>query len=108
MTRLALLAALLLPLQAAASARFAVVVGSNVGAAGRPRLWFAEKDAERFRDTLMKLSDFSEDRALLIRGSSAARVREALAGVEARIALARKAGERPLLIFYYSGHAGPA
>jgi hypothetical protein len=101
------LAALLLPAQALAAARFAVVVGSNVGAAGRPRLWFAEQDAERFRATLLELGDFSEDRAVLVRGGSAARVREALAGVEARIALARKAGDRPLLVFYYSGHAGP-
>jgi hypothetical protein len=106
-SRLALLAALLLPLQAAAAARFAVVVGSNVGAPGRPKLWFAEKDAERFRATLLELGDFAEERALLVRGGSAARVREALAGVEARIAVARQAGERPLLIFYYSGHAGP-
>jgi hypothetical protein len=104
---LALAAALLLPAQALGAARFAVVVGNNAGATGRPRLWFAEKDAERFRATLLELGDFGEDRTVLVRGSSAARVREALASVEARVAAARKAGERPLLVFYYSGHAGP-
>lgn len=100
------LLALLLPLPAAAAARFAVVVGNDVGAPGRPRLWFAEKDAERFRDTLLELGDFAPDRALLLRGDTVAQVREALAGVEARIEAARRAGERPLLVFYYSGHAG--
>ena len=107
MKRLALLALLLAPLQAHAAARFAVVVGSNAGAPGRPQLWFAEKDAERFRHALLELGDFAEDRVVLIRSGSAARVREALAATEARMAAARAAGERPLLVFYYSGHAGP-
>jgi hypothetical protein len=102
---LVLLAALLLPTQALSSARFAVVVGSNAGGPGRPRLWFAEKDAERFQRTLLELGDFSEDHVVLIRGGSARRVREALAATETRIALARQSGERPLLVFYYSGHA---
>jgi hypothetical protein len=104
--RLALLAAALAPLQVSAAARFAVVAGNNLGGAGRPRLWFAEKDAERFRTTLLELGDFAEDRVLLVRGGSADGLRAALAATEARMALARKGGERPLLVFYYSGHAG--
>ncbi len=105
MTRRALLLALLLPAQAAASARFAVVVGSNVGAPGRPRLWFAEKDAERFRRALVELGDFQEEHTMLLRGVGAPRVREALAATEREMAAARRAGEHPLLVFYYSGHA---
>ncbi len=105
--RLARLALLLAPLQALAAARYAVVVGSNTGAPGRPQLWFAEKDAERFRHALLELGDFAEDRVILVKSGSAARVREALAATETRMAAARRAGERPLLVFYYSGHAGP-
>jgi hypothetical protein len=103
-----LLLALLVPAPALPAARFAVVVGSNAGAAGRPPLWFAEKDAERFRQTILELGEFAEDRVVLLRGVGAARVREALAATEAKMALARQGGERPLLVFYYSGHAGPA
>ena len=40
------LAALLIALPANAAARFAVVVGNNIGATGRAKLWFAERDAE--------------------------------------------------------------
>jgi hypothetical protein len=107
--RLALLiVALAVPVVAQGAARFAVVVGNDAGATGRPRLWFAEKDAERFRGTLRELGDFPDDRVVLLRGSSPRQVREALAATEARIQAARSAGERTLLVFYYSGHAGSA
>lgn len=89
----------------AASSRFAVVVGQNHGAPGQPALWFAERDAERFSRTLLELGDFDADRVVLLRGESLARVREALVGAEARMAAARARGERPLLVFYFSGHA---
>ncbi|HEX7487526.1 MAG TPA: caspase family protein [Anaeromyxobacteraceae bacterium] len=88
-----------------ASARFAVVVGSDAGAPGRPRLWFAEKDAEGFARTLRELGDFAQDRVALLRGAQAGAVREALAAAEANVRLAQAAGERTLLVFYYSGHA---
>jgi hypothetical protein len=104
----ALLAGALLgaPGTAGAAARFAVVVGNDVGGASRPRLWFAERDAERFRRTLLELGDFDDDRVVLLRGAEAGRLREALAAVEARIQAAREAGEHPLLLLYFSGHAG--
>jgi hypothetical protein len=89
----------------AASSRFAVVVGQNRGAPEQAALWFAERDAERFSQTLTELGDFDPDRVVLIRDGSLARVREALAGTEARMADARARGEHPLLVFYFSGHA---
>ncbi len=107
MRTLPLLLALAIPGQALPAARFAVIVGSNAGAPGRPRLWFAERDAERFRATLLELGEFAEERVVLVQGGDAVRVRQALAATEARMAEARRAGERPLLLFYYSGHAGP-
>jgi len=104
---LVLAATLLVPALASGAARFAVVVGNNAGSAGRPRLWFAEKDAERFHETLHELGDFSEDRVVVIRGGTLRQVREALAATDAKVRLARAAGEKSLLLFYYSGHAGP-
>jgi len=95
------------PAAASAAARFAVVVGSNSGAAGRPRLWFAEKDADGFATTIEELGNFAPDRVVVLHGSSATAVREALAAAEAKVRLAQAAGERTLLVFYYSGHAGP-
>lgn len=89
----------------AASNRFAVVVGQNQGSPGQPTLWFAERDAERFSRTLTELGDFDPDRVVLVQDGSLARVREALSGIEARMAAARARGEHPLLVFYFSGHA---
>jgi hypothetical protein len=108
--RLALLAllALLAPTAPLASPdRYAVVAGTNEGAPGRPKLWFAEKDAERFHRALHELGGFDEERVVLVRGPRAGAFRDALATSEARIAAARARGERALLVVYFSGHAGP-
>lgn len=108
MTRSALaIAALLLPAAAGATGRFAVVAGTNEGAAGRPKLWFAEKDAERFRRALRELGGFDEDQVVMVRGPRVDAFREALARSEARVAAAKARGERTLLLVYFSGHAGP-
>jgi hypothetical protein len=105
--RLLVALALLLPLAAAAlPGRVAVVAGMNQGAAGRPKLWFAEKDAERFERTLLELGDFSPDGVELLRAPTAAAFREALARAETRVQAARAGGERTLLLVFYSGHAG--
>ncbi len=111
MTRRTLLAALAaavmaVPALAGASARFAVVIGNDSGAAGRPRLYFAEKDADRVRAALLELGDFSDDHVLVLKGRGVETVREALAATEARLQLARRSGERTLLVVYFSGHAG--
>src|SRR5512137_1837205 len=101
------LLALLLPLGAAAlPGRVAVVAGANQGAQGRPKLWFAEKDAERFERTLLELGDFPPGGVELLRAPTAAAFREALARAEGKVQAARAAGERTLLLVFYSGHAG--
>lgn len=109
MTRLAatLLAAAVLaaPIDALAAARYAVVVGSNTGAPGRPALWFAEKDAERFREVLVELGEFRPEDVQLLEGAGARRVREAIAAAEAAMERARAEDEHPLFLFYFSGHA---
>src|SRR5437868_15363159 len=99
-------AALLIALPANAAARFAVVVGNNVGATGRAKLWFAERDADRFARALHELGDFSDDRIVVVRGRHAAEVRTAIEKIEERVVKARNAGERSLLVVYFSGHAG--
>ena len=96
-----------LPALAAPASRFAVVAGSNTGGPGRPRLWYAEKDAERFQTALRELGDFAPDRVALVRGPKLDAFRDALAVSEAKIDAARSRGEKPLLVVYYSGHAGP-
>ena len=95
-----------LPATGQAAARFALVVGSDVGATGRSRLWFAESDAQRFGATLRELGDFTPDRVTVLRTPTAAEFRAALETMEARIRTARDGGERPLLVVYFSGHAG--
>jgi Caspase domain len=98
--------ALAAPARGSAASRYAVVVGSNAGAAGRPALWFAEKDAERFRGVLVELGEFQPENVELLQGVGVARLREAMAVAEAKMARARAAGEHPLFVLYFSGHAG--
>jgi hypothetical protein len=102
------LAILLCAASAHASARFAIVAGNNQGATGRTKLWFAERDAERFARALRELGDFSDDRVTLLKSPDAGEWRKALESAVQRIAQARAAGEHPLLVVYFSGHAGAA
>ncbi len=110
MRRAALALAAIAPLLAApaaarAAARYAVVVGSNEGATGRPILWFAEKDAERFRGVLVELGEFAPENVQLLEAPGARRVRDAIGAANAALQRARAAGEHPLFLFYFSGHA---
>jgi hypothetical protein len=85
--------------------RFAVIAGNDRGDPARPRLWFAEKDAERMHRTLRELGDLDDGGTVLLLGKGPGAVAEALRALEPRIQAARAAGERTLLVFYYSGHA---
>ena len=98
------LAALAAP---APTPRYAVLFGNDHGAKGRPRLWFAEKDAERFRQALLELGDFAPERTVVVKGGTAAAFREAVAKVERMMEGPHARGERELLVVYFSGHAGP-
>jgi hypothetical protein len=100
-------AALAAPLAATAlPGRVAVLAGVNVGAPERAKLWFAERDAQRLERTLRELGEFQEDQLELLRGPSAGAFREALRRAEQKIAAARAAGTKTLLLVYFSGHAG--
>jgi hypothetical protein len=105
----AALAALLLlvaPATASAAARFAVVAGNDRGDTGRPKLWYAQKDAERFERALVELGDFDAGNVILLQGKGPGELDGAVRALESRIARAKAAGERTLLVVYYSGHAG--
>jgi hypothetical protein len=104
----AVLAALAAPAPAAAAGRFAIIAGNNVGDATRPRLWFAEKDAERFLGTLTEIGDFAPEDVVLLRGRGPSELEAAVRALDPRIRAARDAGQRTLLVVYYSGHAGAA
>lgn len=99
------LAFALLASPAFAAARFALVMGNDEGEPSRPKLWFAERDAERFARTLRELGDFPRENIRLLRGRSAAEAREQLRLLEAQVAQAKQAGQHTLLVVYFSGHA---
>ena len=99
--------ALLAPLAVqAAAGRVAVVAGSNAGAPSRAKLLFAEKDAERFERALRELGDFQADQIELQKGLRPEAFRQALGRAEEKVKAARAAGEKTLLVVYFSGHAG--
>ena len=100
------LAILVAAASAQAAARFALVAGNNQGATGRAKLWYAERDADRFAHALEELGDFSADRVAVLRGARAGEWRAAFEQAAAGIARARATGEHTLLVVYFSGHAG--
>src|SRR3984893_12951903 len=106
MKALAAIAALLAAAPAGAAQRCAVIAGNDEGAQGRARLWYAERDADRMASAVRELGDFAPGNVVVLRGKGAAEVRAAIAGLDARVLQAKAGGDRTLLFFYYSGHAG--
>lgn len=85
--------------------RYALVVGHNQPGPGQSALRYAEQDAEAFADVLTTLGGFPEDRVMLLRQPTAAKVRAALSHLEAEVGAQHDRGARTLVTFYYSGHA---
>ncbi len=100
------LALVIVTLPAFAAERFAIVLGNNSGASERPKLWFAERDAERFAHALTELGEFSVANVRLQKGGTRAALVEAFTQTEVAMKAARASGSRTLLVFYFSGHAG--
>jgi hypothetical protein len=101
-----LLAALLAAAPAAAAVRrFALVAGEPDGGAGTVRLRYAERDARRIHDILVRVGGVREADARLLLSQGAGAFRRALAELSQAAAAARAAGERTVLVVYYSGHA---
>lgn len=109
MRPLLLCAALLcaLPISArAATHRFALVVGQNLGHDPTRALRFAERDAQKVRQALVQLGGFPRDQVVLLTNTTANALARRLKKLERRIArVAQRAQDRALVVFYYSGHA---
>lgn len=89
---------------AVAAERFALVVGANVGDAGDGPLAFAERDAQRMADVLVRLGGVAPENLLLLLGPDAPALERAIASFGARIDGTGEDGG-PILFVYYSGHA---
>ncbi|WP_158623720.1 caspase family protein [Corallococcus llansteffanensis] len=109
MSRLVWMAAVLFAASALAQLperRFALAVGSNVGAPGHSRLRFAEADASRFADVLQELGGFRGEDVRVLHQPTRARLLTEVRALEQRIAeAARGSSRRTLLLLYWSGHA---
>ena len=85
----------------AAPARFALLIGSNLGDPHEAPLRYAEQDATRLANTLRSVGDFPHDQVVLLTAGTAADVRETLIRLNARVRQHRQA----VLFVYFSGHA---
>jgi uncharacterized caspase-like protein len=85
--------------------RFALVVGNQEGGSGTRPLHYADRDARRIDEILLRLGGVqSEDNRLLI-DQDAAHLRAALGELFVKAEQARASGQTTWLFFYYSGHA---
>ncbi len=90
----------------AGTAKFAIVLGNNLGHAPVQKLDYAEQDARRIYSVLTELGGFSPKNATLLIGADAATVWKTIHQMEKRIlAHKRETGNSTLLVFFYSGHA---
>ena len=79
-------------------------VGNNRGHAGEVPLRYAEADARRFRQALVRFGGVQRTHAMLVLGASVVEVRRAFTTINRRIA-AQPDPAGDTLIFFYSGHA---
>lgn len=83
----------------------AVVVGTNRGGPGQAELRFAEDDARAVAAVLGSLGRYEPGEVQLLIRPSLKGVEQALDGLAARAAEARRQGGQVQALFYYSGHA---
>jgi hypothetical protein len=93
------------PAQGFEGRRFALVAGEPDGGPGTQRLRHAERDARRIHGIMTRVGGFAADDAVLLLSGGARAFRGALADLGTRAAAAHAAGERTLLLVYFSGHA---
>ncbi|MFT3842771.1 MAG: caspase family protein [Myxococcaceae bacterium] len=92
----------LLTLAAPEPRRLAVIVGSNTAVDGRPSLRYSHRDAKSIADVLTSAGRFdSADVAVLLDPKPD----EVLKALDDKLTVAKAAGPKSLLVFYYSGHA---
>lgn len=102
----AVVALLAWPMSARAEVeRFALIVGNNVGDSDEVELRYAEDDANKLYNVLRNLGGFAPENMLLLRGDTAATVRQSLISMNHRIRQRAGPGQSTMLFVYYSGHA---
>lgn len=103
----ALLLGLLAPGRAEAQehTRWVLAVGSHVGDAGTDKLRHASSDALSFVDVLTQLGSVDRERVIFLDDPTVDDLRAQLVRLRGLLADARDAGERPDVLFYYSGHS---
>ncbi|NRA64497.1 MAG: caspase family protein [Pseudobacteriovorax sp.] len=81
--------------------RYAIVVGANNGGAERPRLRYANSDAQHFSKVLANLAGIPKEQLLVITDATIAQINSAVANLK------KKLVNRPNseVLFYYSGHS---
>jgi len=85
--------------------RFALVAGDNDGGEGRVRLKYAESDAQAFAAVMEELGGVRTEDLLLVVNPDLSRFQSAFLRVLQMVKTQTASGERPELIFYYSGHS---
>jgi Caspase domain len=86
-------------------ARFAVVIGNDLGAGDEAPLRYAEADASKVAGVLQDVGGFAPENVTLVRGRDAQSVLRALIAVNDRIRTgAARSGSDTLLLVFYSGH----
>ena len=93
------------PWDGQAGHRFALLAGEPDGGPGTQRLHHAERDARRMHGILTRVGGVRPEDAALLLHAGVKAFRAALADLSARAAAARAAGERTVLLIYFSGHA---
>ncbi len=91
--------------QAEVARRYGLFVGQNDGGRGTRPLLFAESDAARVRDLFVRIGSVAPRDSILLIDADRSRLLEALRTLRASIERDRAAGQRSVLLFYYSGHA---
>ncbi len=91
--------------RAAEVRRVAVVIGHNVGDGTRPRLRFAESDADKLSHVLLELGGFRHHDVHLLAGRPVGEVRARLRAVTGQVSLWAQAGDKVVVVFYFSGHS---
>ncbi len=93
-------------LEASAETRFSLSIGNNLGASNDEPLRWAERDAERIHGSLGDLAGVSDDRRLLLLGTTRHELFLAMERLRGRVEEAKRRGDRTVLYVFYSGHGG--
>ena len=85
--------------------RFAIIVGANDGGRERITLRYAGTDAQSVAGVLQELGGVDRDNSMVLIDPERADFYEGLEVLKKRVVIAREAGYRVEVFFYYSGHS---